>query len=280
MAEPFGREARGAFAGAYPARPAAFAHGLAGHPLLTTEALARAAEALPQGQLEYNLGDIAIDQRDPAAVPKGALRPAEIIERIDAAGSWVALRNVEALPPYAALMAEVLEALRPVIEPATGPAVQAESFVFVSSPRAVTPFHMDPEHNVLCQVRGAKTMTVFPSDDPEVVPGPLHEAYHAGGHCNLPFDEAAMAPKGRAFALAPGDALHVPVKCPHHVRVGEAPSVSFSVTWRSGETDRHRRVHRTNALLRRAGLSPSPYGRHGMLDQAKAAAGRILDRIG
>jgi hypothetical protein len=27
----------------------------------------------------------------------------------------------------------------------------------------VTPFHFDPEHNILLQIRGRKTMTIFPA---------------------------------------------------------------------------------------------------------------------
>ncbi|MEZ5892338.1 MAG: hypothetical protein R3C58_04235 [Parvularculaceae bacterium] len=35
---------------------------------------------------------------------------------------------------------------------------------FRLSPGAVTPFHMDPEHNILLQIAGEKTFTIYPAD--------------------------------------------------------------------------------------------------------------------
>jgi len=40
-----------------------------------------------------------------------------------------------------------------------------QAFIFVSSPEAVTPLHMDPEHNFLLQVRGLKTLHLFDPND-------------------------------------------------------------------------------------------------------------------
>ena len=39
----------------------------------------------------------------------------------------------------------------------------SQGFIFVSSPNSVTPYHFDPEHNILLQIRGSKVMTQFPA---------------------------------------------------------------------------------------------------------------------
>ena len=99
------------------------------------------------------------------------------------------LKFVEQDPAYRALMEAALGELMPVVEPATGAMLKMEAFIFISSPGAVTPFHFDPEHNILLQLRGNKVMTLFPAADEAVVAGPVHEAFHLGGHRNLPYSD-------------------------------------------------------------------------------------------
>ena len=64
------------------------------------------------------------------------------------------LKNVDQDPAYKALLEETLGELAGVIEPVSGEMLCKVGFIFVSSPGAVTPFHLDPEHNVLLQIRG------------------------------------------------------------------------------------------------------------------------------
>src|SRR5690606_33051449 len=132
------------------------------------------------------------------------------------------------------------------VRPATGEMLKQEAFVFISSPGAVTPFHFDPEHNILLQIRGSKTMTIFPAADEDVVGGAQHEAFHAGGHRNLVWCDE-FAAKGEAFHLAPGEAVYVPVKAPHWVKNGPEVSISFSITWRSEWSYREEYARRMNA---------------------------------
>ena len=56
---------------------------------------------------------------------------------------------------------------------------------------------MDPEHNILLQIRGRKTMTIFPGDV-DVVPDEMHEAYHVGGHRNLPWQDDSRTSGSRS----------------------------------------------------------------------------------
>ena len=262
------------FEAAYPWRPARLAHAFADHPLFALDRLARLAERLPEDRLEYNRGDLPLGQ-DPGSTPANGLGAAQTVRTIETNGSWMAMKNVEADPDYAALMADGLSALSGVTGPATGPMHQAEGFVFLSSPGSVTPFHMDPEHNVLCQVRGTKAMAVYPRDG--LIGQEAKEAFHHGAHRNLTHDPHFDA-EAETFALRAGDALHVPLLAPHWVRNGDAVSVSFSITWRSGLSVAEADTHRANAWLRARGLRPRAPG--GPFDGPKRAAYRAMRRVG
>lgn len=264
---------------AYPSHAIKIGHSLLNHPLLETERLAQLGEKLPAGQVEYNLGDIDVSQPDPSATPANGLTVAETLANIDRAGSWVALRNIETDPDYRDLMMDCLSQIVPLAEKRTGTAYRPEGFIFASSPGAITPFHFDPEHNILLQVRGRKTMHLFPADDEHIVSARQHEAYHAGGHCNLAYDPS-MEARATAWQLSPGDALYVPVKAPHWVRNGDDVSISLSITWRSEESDRQRRIYRLNRLMRRRGLNPPAFRPRDPRIPVKDFSARVLDRLG
>ncbi|MEZ5892337.1 MAG: hypothetical protein R3C58_04230 [Parvularculaceae bacterium] len=79
--------------------------------------------------------------------------------------------------------------------------------------------------------------------------------------------------------LTPGDALYVPVKAPHWVKVGEAVSVSLSITWRSRASDDEALLRRGNGWLRARGLNPPRPGSVPWRDRAVALARRAGERL-
>lgn len=248
----FSDTALAAFAAAYPDAAAPLTHRLCGHPLLTVEAIAALAERLPADRVEYNPGKLPLGVR-PEDTPRSTLSIAETIRTIGDNGSWMVLKNVEHDAAYGALLDEALAPLAAIVEPRTGPMEHREAFLFLTSPGSVTPFHIDPEHNILLQIQGGKVMTVFPAGDEALVPATHSEAFALGGHRNLAWDDAFGA-KGSEFPLEPGDAVLVPVKAPHFVRNGDRVSISFSITWRSERSVAESELHSFNHLLRARGL--------------------------
>lgn len=248
----FPDDARAIFAAAYPDQSTKLSHGLVGHGLLTLDALATLAERMPATSVEYNLGKLplGVTAED---TPANGLTLGETIRTIDTNGSWAVLKNVEHDPAYAALLDDALAELEPIVASKTGPMLHREAFIFLSSPGSVTPFHMDPEHNILLQIMGQKTMTVFPARDEDLVPAQKSEDFHGGGHRNLVWQDGFKA-RGNAVRLEPGDAIHVPVKAPHFVENGPTVSVSLSVTWRSERSVAEGELHSFNALLRKRRL--------------------------
>lgn len=265
------------FAANYPETPHVLEHSLRSHPLLDFEALADLAEALPERSIEYNFADLPVGvdgKPDPTGIPIG-----ETIRNIGTSGSWAALKNIEQHPGYAALIDELLDELRHAIEPRTGKMMTRQAFVFVTSPGGVTPYHFDPEHNILLQIRGSKVMTQFPAGDSRFAPDETHEAYHTGGPRELKWRDELEA-GGTEFAIAAGEALFVPVMAPHFVRNGPEPSISLSITWRSEWSYAEADARAFNAMLRRHGVNPVQPGRWPNQNRAKSYAWRALRKVG
>jgi len=275
---PFACSALDGLRAAYPERPVMLSHGMADHPLFRLEALVALAARMRPIDVEYNRGDLTVGI-DPAATPSNGLSIVETIRGIEHNGSWMVLKFVEQDAEYRNLLDATLAGLEPVVAPVTGAMLKREGFIFISSPRAVTPFHFDPEHNILLQIRGSKAMNVFPAGDEEIAPGSLHEKFHMGGHRNLPWREA-FAASASEFELTPGDGLYVPVKAPHWVRNGAEPSISFSITWRSEWSFHEEYAHGFNRLVRGAGLEPAAPKRFPRGNRLKSAAYRAILRVG
>ena len=273
----FGEDARAVFATAYPNLPATFGHALGDHPLLTLDALARLGEALPDAQLEYNRSDLPVGTL-PDEAPKNGLSIGDTIRTIAANQSWCVLKNIETVPAYAQLLRDLLGELRDVVLPRTGDMLTLQGFIFVSSPGSVTPYHFDPEHNILLQLQGSKTMHAFPAGDLRFASQEQHERYHTGSHRGLPWDESFA---GQEFVadLAPGRAVLMPVMAPHFVRVGPDPSISLSITWRSEWSYRESEAHAFNSLLRKIGLSPAMPPRWPNSATGKAFAWRAARKL-
>ncbi len=261
----------------YPQQAGLLHHHLPDHPLLSLEALAELGEGLPASEVEYNPGDVPIGIR-PEDIPSNGLSIGETIRTIDGNGSWAVLKNIENVPAYRALLMDLLGELEPVVNPRTGAMLTPQGFIFISSPGSITPFHFDPEHNILLQLRGTKVMNVWPSGDERFAHRREHERYHTGGHRNLPWEEDYQG-GAQQVPLGPGDAVLMPVMAPHFVANGDKPSISLSITWRSEWSYREAEAHAANAALRRMGLNPAMPPRWPSYAWAKTVAWRIARKL-
>jgi hypothetical protein len=274
----FGEEARQQFDACYPEQAGVLEHNMQAHALLTLEALAELGTALPAKSVEYNPGDLPVGIK-PEDVPDNGMSIGDTIRMIDSAASWAVLKNIEQVPEYEALLLSLLEEIRPILEAKTGQMLKPQGFVFVSSPNAVTPYHFDPEHNILLQLRGEKWMTTFPAGQARFAADEIHEGYHLGGHRNLVWQDKFEA-EGTRHHLTPGKAIFVPVMAPHFVKVGPDPSISLSITWRSDWSFEEADARAFNGWLRKRGVAPRAPGRFPARNRAKAIAWRVLRKFG
>ena len=252
-------------------------HNLADHPLLQLPRLIELASALPAESVEYNAGDIPVNQ-DPALTPHTGLSVDETLRRIERCNSWMVLKYVGQEPEYRQLLDSCLDQIQPVVDDICPGMTERKAFIFVSSPGAVTPYHVDFEYNFLLQIRGEKDITVFDAFDRSLLSEVQRERFVSGAPRNLVFRDQ-FADKGTTFHLKPGTGVHVPLTSPHWVKVGPSVSISFSITFQSRVSDKRIGAHSTNALLRRLGMSPVEVGQSEMRDAMKYTAHRILRRV-
>ncbi|MBC8007544.1 MAG: cupin-like domain-containing protein, partial [Prolixibacteraceae bacterium] len=179
--------------------PFLIGHHLAGHPLFELSRLTRLSQTLPEANVEYNAGDIPISLAADQT-PRNGLSPEETIRRIAQCKSWLVLKNVEHDPEYGALLHRCLGEVARHSEPIRTGMCLAQAFIFISSPGSVTPYHMDPEHNFLLQIRGSKRIRLFDGRDRSILSEEELEQHYGGAHRNLVYRDD-LATKGWTFEL-------------------------------------------------------------------------------
>ncbi len=273
--EPRIRLDRSAFEESRGVRSLAVRHDLAAHPMLTLDAIAVLAEGFPPGLVEHNVG--TSPRLDPdATAPALDTHPLDVVRGIEHNGCWMVFRYVHRVPEYRELLDRLLDPIAAIV----GPMGEREAFLFLSGTGSITPWHRDPEHNFLLQVRGTKQFSTGSFPDDEAKHRSLERVYRAHGRNS---ELAAIDPI--TYTLGPGDGVYLPTDALHLVENGPEVSISFSVTWRPRDVVRLGRVYELNGWLRARGRSPRPPGRSRVVDRLKSgvvwsrlAARRLLPR--
>lgn len=252
-------------------------HKLCDHPLFDIERILELAQTLPADNIEYNAGEIPISV-DHANTPQTGLSAEETIRRIRDCKSWLVLKYVEQDPEYAQLLNECMEQLRPFTEPIAPGMVSPEAFVFVTSPGSVTPYHIDPEHNFLLQVRGSKEVHMYDGRNRELLKECELEDFYSDRGRNLEY-KPEYEEHAWVYDLQPGQGLHFPVTYPHYVKNGEEVSISFSITFRTPDLDRRRGLYQFNGKLRDWGMTPKAVGHSRLRDSSSFFLFRLLRKM-
>ena len=259
-------------------KPHLVAHRLVGHPLFQLPRLMELARRLPEKHVEYNSGNIGITT-DWDKTPRTGLSIEESIRRVEECCSWMFLKRVEQDPEYKALLDQVLDDVQAHSEAVDPGMYDRAAAIFISSPNAVTPYHMDQEHNYLSQIRGHKTIKVYPGREVLTQDELENHVSRKSYDRNLKFRDEFEA-KATVFDLQPGYALYFPPFDPHYVVNSNEVSVSFSCGFFTPRQDRRWGIHRVNRRLRNWGLTPTPYGESPTRDAVKCGLYRFGRRVG
>jgi Cupin-like domain len=251
----------------------AVTHQLCSHPLLAIDCLVELGRRLEARKLVRTHSDEARAGSSFGDAPTLHPNPrsaAETLSGIADAHAWMSLLNVQADPLYRRLVDEVLDALAPAVGRRDPGMCFRGGWIFVSSPGAITPFHIDHEHNFILQIAGRKRLYVWDPFDREVVSERAQELFHdQHSREGIVWDEAFRS-RARIFDLEPGQGGYMPSTSPHMVENGDEPSITLSLTYYTDSTRRRELLYRGNAQLRRMGFDPRPVGASVSGDRAKA----------
>jgi hypothetical protein len=247
-----------------------FEHTLAGHPLLEIPHLLEFAErtvkSRPTG-VYYDLGIDRIDQRWDE-VPARQFSVLESMERLETCGAWFLFKRVQEDPEYRVFLGEGWEKVKAEIGGDLASHIRREDvLIFISSPRRITPYHIDRECSFLLQIQGTKKIHVFDREDREVLSEEEIEKFWSVDK-NGPTYRPHLQGRATTYTLRPGTGVHIPVNCPHWVENDDNVSVSLNVNVQFKDVDRAN-VYRANYLLRRFGMKPLPPGTSPTLDHLK-----------
>jgi hypothetical protein len=260
-----------AFADAFARRSILVQHSLVDHPLFTMEAIAELADRLPAHSVRRERAQLPIAEAH-NYVDVGEGPPSASVLDVERNGYRISLRDVQQIPEYAQIVNECLDEVAPLVAAREGGMRFRSGYVFISAPAATTPMHFDAEHSFLLQVRGAKDVSVASFENDRSKLRYELERYTDGEQC----DFAAMEADAETFRIEPGLGVYLPSYIPHWVETEAGVSVSFSIPFYTGFSQRAEGVHRVNSWLRKAKLSPRPLGEFEPLDATKAAIFRSL----
>ncbi|MBN8727815.1 MAG: cupin-like domain-containing protein [Xanthomonadales bacterium] len=267
-------------------------HSLGGHALLQPDELVALGQRLEDAGRVRTHSDAAAPGTPFNTAPR--LHPnrrsaAETLRDIGNARAWMSLLNVQTDATYRNLVDEVLDGLRPGVERVDPGMCYRAGWIFVTSPRAVTPFHFDKEHNFILQVHGRKTLYVWDHRDVEAASERARDRFHASHARDLLVWHDELRERAQVFHLRPGDGAYMPSTSPHMVENGDGPSVTISFTYYTRATRRDSILHSAHERLRHWGIGlpavgAQPhvdalvFGIHRGLARARRAAHRLAGR--
>jgi hypothetical protein len=230
-------------------------HRLAASPLFSDEALAALIEKSPRDAYHVNYS-----QKTPGNPPRRregeikGLSGREVLDVVKSGNIWINIVKPAAVDPaYGALLDEVYGEFE---ERVPGfKSYKRNLTLLISSPNVSVKYHSDVPGQSLWQVRGTKTLYVYPNSAPfisqpaleKLILGQLRET-------DMPY-EPWFDDYAEVHVLDAGKMIHWPLNGPHRVVNGDMLNVSFTTEHWTNELRRHYAVNYANGILRsKAGL--------------------------
>jgi hypothetical protein len=246
-------------------------HRISDHPLLQPDALIALGQRLEaSGRVRTHSNKATADTpfNDAPDLHPNCASSKQTLEHIREAGAWLSLLNVQSDSVYRGLVDEVLDSIRPFVEAKDPGMCYRGGWIFVTSPRTITPFHFDKEHNFILQVHGRKTIYVWDPDDLVVVDDAARDRFHARRQRDKVAWKEEFRARAHRFDVGPGQGAYMPSTSPHLVEVGDEPSITVSFTYYTESTRQDAVVRSLRGRLAEFGLNLPPRGERSWLDRA------------
>lgn len=250
-------------------------HTLHQRPMFSDAGLADLLDRYPREAFGiHTMGDSRSEQGGFRKGIPGNLNGEQLLEAVKRGRLWINLRNANAhLPEYAQLCEEMFGEL----DAANGVrTMKRDVGVLISSPNARVFYHLDIPLVTLWQIKGEKTMYVYPrggqfAPDPQIEAIVLREQEEEIAY-DPAFDDAASVVR-----MTPGVFANWPQTAPHRIDNGNCLNVSLSCEFMTFDALVHANALYANGAMRRWwGLDPS-IERDGQITKiSKAGLARAL----
>lgn len=253
-------------------------HQLVDHPLLQMpqlRALADRLDAIGSIRTHGNDATAGTPFNEATRLHPNRRTATQTLANMDDARAFLSLLNVQIDPLYREFVGSILDGVRPVLEPIDPGMCYRGGWIFVSSPRTVTPFHFDKEHNFLLQIRGTKRVYVWDPNDTVVASEIARDRFHHSHERKLLVWDEAFRKRAHVFDLRPGEGAYMPSTSPHMVENGDETSVTMSFTYYTDATRRDALLHKAHAMFREKGFAPPPVGAAPVLDAGLALLAQV-----
>lgn len=249
-------------------------HNLTNHPSLQLDHLMKVVSKHPKDKLLFsaelnkldNNFDYALDDHKEVDYQK-------ILETIkNTNSSYIAIKNPELNESFKDIYNDINSDLGLIMQElgiGSSP-IEPMLWIFIASPNAITPFHIDRFSNFIMQIRGSKELAVYPPRNSTVVPTEITEAYidWAGKSPLWKEETDHLATK---YFFKPGEAAHIPFTSGHYVKNGSDDiSITISVFFYTEKSLQWTKAMKLNNRLRKFGIKTNPVDQNKTMDSLKA----------
>ena len=253
-----------------PETPFKSKNSLTDHPLFEPARIRKLLQSMPRDMIEVR-GVQSLGKDDGSFKRGPMLTDVDPVRSFDELGdkpTWMLLHNTWLLDPeYNELLTSYVEDLRDHFDDMQGELSDLGCWMFLSSGRCVVHFHADPDQSFLNQIRGSKTVYVYPASVlPEQAVENLVWTSNQGAVVYQPEYESQMF---EPVHLAPSESVFLPLYAPHRVTNDPGISVSWNVGFHTPASRRRKQVHMVNLEMRHMGITPRPYNNSPTVDSLK-----------
>ncbi len=258
--------------------PFGFAHQLHRSPSFSYDALLDLAERVSVKPNRWYLDEGDTQPEKGWTVRSSSRTLVESLKEVADNHALIMLKRVQEEPEYQ----DILRVLEAELSRLTGIDIASRyrdglMTILISSPKRVTPYHIDGEANLLMQMSGTKSVYIFDGNNREVLPSSELERFWSGD-IHAPVYREHLQDRAWRFELAPGLGVSNPVIFPHWVQNGPEVSVSLSVNFKRC-VDNAADAYRVNRQLRKFGLHPTEPGTAKFVDHTKGVVYRAARRV-
>jgi hypothetical protein len=249
--------------------PFMFSHNLGNHPLFEIPRLQTLAETILKqgGKIACYSSQEPVHRKWSQIEPKDQV--ADCLAHIEDSDSCLLLYSVQLVPEYRALLEQIITELEDLTGlPLRQQITWTDAYIFVASPHAVTPYHIDHESTFLFQIHGQREANIFNPYDPAILNDQEIEQYYMGDLSAANYSEEKQA-TANVYSLVAGQGVHHPVRAPHYFKNGNTYSVAIGIHFCMHPYDLQARIYQVNFFLRKLGLKPKSPGKSALSDNIK-----------